>query len=82
MKRVFQVSVACLPIVPIESLDLEDQQDQPWCVRIYKVDAHTEAQAEDFALDKFHQEIPISCVDHFAVYTAPVELNHNNERNI
>lgn len=82
MNRRFQVSIACLPIVPVEELDHDDQHDKPWCVRVYKVDARTEAEAENSALDKFHLEIPIACLDDFAIYTAPVESTHNHERNL
>lgn len=82
MRRLFQVSIACLPIVPIESLDHDDQQDQPWCVRVYKVDARTEAEAESNALDIFHLEIPIANLDDLAIYTAPVTSTQNQERNV
>lgn len=78
----FQVSIACLPTVPIERLDTEDQQDKPWCVRVYKVFAESEHEAEERGLDLFHSEIPIACLDDFGIYTVPVKSNQNNERNV
>lgn len=82
MIKRFQASIACLPVVPIECLDQDDQRDKPWCVRVYKVDAHAETEAENLALDKFHLEIPIACLDDFAIYAEPVESNFSHERNI
>ena len=73
MTKLFQVSIACLPVIPVDRLDRDDQQDKPWCVRVYKVDARTEKEAEEIGLDRFHCEVPIACLDDFGIYAVPVE---------
>ncbi len=48
-------------------LDWDDTHDNPSGEYEYEVEADSEYDAFEAALDIFHMEVPISCLDHFEV---------------
>lgn len=57
-------SIKVVRLVPVEKLDFDDREYRP--EGLYTIDARN----EEVALDEFHLNIPISCLEHFSITVA------------
>jgi hypothetical protein len=72
VKKLFQVSVACLPGGSLPG--------KSWVTRSYKVGAFSAGEAERLGLNFFGAEFPLESLEDYAIFSKPFERKTTLER--